>query len=87
MLPVIAEDVTNILAKEAFDALPEFLDAIDILLRHPPEDIAVGSERSSDLKSIESGPFAPFTLLPATPNHPKALLKSAAPPTLNPKLV
>ena len=36
LLVVIAEDVTHVLAEEALDALPELLDAIDVLLLHPP---------------------------------------------------
>ena len=40
-LLVVADDVTHVLAEEALDALPELLDAIDVLLLHPPR--AVGA--------------------------------------------
>src|SRR5205085_4589754 len=33
---VIAQNMANVLAKKTFDALPEFLDAIDVGLLHPP---------------------------------------------------
>ena len=36
---VIAQDVANILAKKTFDAFPELLYAIDVLLLHPPRSI------------------------------------------------
>ena len=36
---VIAQDVANILAEKAFDALSEFLYTVNILLRHPPRSI------------------------------------------------
>lgn len=39
MHPMIAQDVANILAKEAFDAFPKFLDAIDIFLLHSPGSV------------------------------------------------
>src|SRR5947208_2345375 len=35
VLLVIADDVTDVLAQEALDALVELLDAIDVLLHHP----------------------------------------------------
>ena len=36
VLPVIAQDVADVLAEEALDALAELLDAIDVGLRHAP---------------------------------------------------
>ena len=36
---VVAQNVADILAKKTFDALPKFLDAVDILLLHPPGPI------------------------------------------------
>src|SRR5262249_20309516 len=36
---VVSQNVADILAQEALDALSEFLDAIDIGLRHPPASI------------------------------------------------
>ena len=33
---MIPQDVADVLTQEALDALPEFLDAIDFALRHPP---------------------------------------------------
>ena len=33
---VVAQHVADVLAQEALDALPEFLHAIDVRLRHPP---------------------------------------------------
>src|SRR5437763_10391825 len=36
VLAMIAEDVTDILAKIALDAFAEFLNAIDVLLGHAP---------------------------------------------------
>src|SRR5437867_1890136 len=40
VLFVVADDVADILAEEALDALVEFLNALDVLLVHPP--LAVG---------------------------------------------
>ena len=37
---VVAQDVADVLAQEALDALPELLDAVDVLLLHPV--VAVG---------------------------------------------
>src|SRR5262245_5723357 len=42
---MVTQDVTDILAQEAFDALAKFLDAVDVRLRHPPR--AVGGVRRS----------------------------------------
>ncbi len=36
VLVVIAQDVADVLAEEALDALPELLHAIDVLLLHAP---------------------------------------------------
>src|SRR5918993_1319696 len=33
---MVTQDVADVLAQEAFDALPELLHAIDVRLRHPP---------------------------------------------------
>ena len=33
---VVAQDVADVLAQEAFDALAEFLHAVDVRLRHAP---------------------------------------------------
>jgi len=50
VLPVIAQDVANVLAEKTLDAFPEFLDAIDVRLLHPPG--AVGGVR---LPGLEGG--------------------------------
>src|SRR5439155_3129394 len=34
--PMFAQHMADVLAQEAFDALPEFLDAVDVPLKHPP---------------------------------------------------
>ena len=39
MLPVVPQNVTNVLAKKALDAFPEFLHPIDILLFHSPSTV------------------------------------------------
>src|ERR1700683_3622935 len=36
VLPVVAQDVADVLAEEALNALPELLDPVDVLLLHPP---------------------------------------------------
>ena len=36
---VIAQDVADVLAEEALDALAEFLHAIDVALLHPPRAV------------------------------------------------
>src|SRR6266850_848871 len=36
VLAMVAQDVADILAKETFDALPKFLDPVDVHLGHPP---------------------------------------------------
>ena len=36
VLAVIAQHVADVLAQEALDALAVLLDAVDVLLRHPP---------------------------------------------------
>ena len=36
VLVMVAQDVADVLAEEAFDALAEFLHAIDVFLRHAP---------------------------------------------------
>ena len=33
---VVAQHVANVLAKKTFNAFPEFLNTIDVLLLHPP---------------------------------------------------
>ena len=53
VLAVIAKDVADILAEEALDALPEFLDAVDVALRHPPRAIGlVGRTRLELLDAL-----------------------------------
>ena len=42
---MIAHHMADVLAKEALDALAEFLDAIDVALLHPPG--AIGCVRLS----------------------------------------
>jgi len=43
---VVAQHVANVLAKKALDAFPELLDAIDVVLLHPPRSIGrVGRAR------------------------------------------
>ena len=50
MLPVVAQNVANILAKETLDAFPEFLHSIDVFLRHSPGPIrGVGRARLESL--------------------------------------
>ena len=39
VLVVIAQDVTDVLAEEALDALPEFLHAVDVRLLHAPRAV------------------------------------------------
>src|SRR5258705_6218368 len=34
--PMLAQDVADVLAQETLDALPEFLHAVDVGLRHAP---------------------------------------------------
>ena len=41
---VVADDVADVLAQEALDALVELLDPVDVLLEHPPR--AVGFLRA-----------------------------------------
>jgi len=48
---VIAEDVTHILAQEAFNALPKFLNPIHIFLVHFPIGAGAGLERRDFLCS------------------------------------
>ena len=43
VLVVVAQDVADVLAQEALDALAELLDAVDVLLLHAPG--AVGGVR------------------------------------------
>ena len=45
VLVVIAQHVADVLAQEALDALPEFLDAIDVALRHPPGAVGASGGR------------------------------------------
>ena len=43
---MIAQDMANVLTQEALDAFPEFLDAIDVYLRHSPGSIGrIGRSR------------------------------------------
>ena len=44
VLVVIAQDVADVLAQEALDALAEFLHAVDVFLGHAPG--AVGARRA-----------------------------------------
>src|SRR2546425_4422472 len=39
VLVVVAKDVANVLAEETLDALPELLDAVDVLLLHAPGSV------------------------------------------------
>ena len=44
--PMVAQDVTDVLAKEALDALPELLNPLGVRLRHPPRAVlGVGRAR------------------------------------------
>ena len=45
---MVAQDVADVLAQEALDALAEFLDAVDVLLGHAPG--AVGGVRRPRLE-------------------------------------
>src|ERR1700733_13805349 len=36
VLAMVAQDMADVLAKEALDAFPKFLDAVDVSLRHSP---------------------------------------------------
>lgn len=51
MKVMVAKDVADILAQEAFDAFAKFLDTIHIALVHAPR--AVGSIRSAGLKRLD----------------------------------
>ena len=44
LLIVIAQDVADVLAQEAFDALAEFLHAVDVPLVHFPFDARLAAE-------------------------------------------
>ena len=48
---MLAQYMTNILAQEALDALVKLLDAINILLNHPPS--TVGKVRLARLKRLD----------------------------------
>src|SRR5262245_29227132 len=53
VLVVIAQDVTDVLAQIALDALAEFLDAIDVRLLHPPRTVRrVGRARLERLDAL-----------------------------------
>ena len=47
---MVAQDVADVLAEEALDALAEFLHALDVLLLHPPG--AVGGVRRRGLNFL-----------------------------------
>src|SRR5947209_14673634 len=51
VLAMIAEDVTNILAKVALDAFAKFLNAVNVLLRHAPG--AVGRIRCTRFEWLD----------------------------------
>ena len=51
VLLVIAQDVADILAKKTLDAFPEFLHAIDVVLRHPPG--AIGASGGARLEFLD----------------------------------
>src|SRR2546430_8884532 len=51
VLSMVAQDMADVLAEKALDAFPEFLDAIDVLLRHPPG--AIRSIRGARLESLD----------------------------------
>ena len=53
MLPVVAQDVTDVLAKKALNALPKFLNPIHIALLHPPGSVvSIGWPRRERLDSL-----------------------------------
>ena len=49
---MIAQDMANVLAEKTFDAFPEFLNAIDVGLLHPPR--AVGCIGQARLERFDS---------------------------------
>ena len=51
VLVMVAQHVADILAKKTLDAFPEFLHAIDVLLRHPPR--AVGRVRRARFEFLD----------------------------------
>ena len=53
MLAVVADDVADVLAEEALDALAEFLHAIDVALRHAPG--AVGGVGLARRELLDAG--------------------------------
>jgi len=61
MLAVVAQDMANVLAKEAFDAFPELFDPIDVRLFHSPG--AIGCIRRPRLERFN------FLFNPKIPRH------------------